>query len=391
MPDPTDPRSNGLLAALTDRDWRRCGPQFECVNLQQGQVLRESDATALWVHFPTSATVSLTYDTAEGASAEVAVVGSEGLIGVAALLGDGRAPYRSVVTGKGLAFRISVRALKNEFDRCGPLTQIVLRFTQALMSQVTQTATCNRHHHLKQQVCRFLLQCLDRAQGGELLLTQELIALALGVRREGVTRAEHELQAAGLIRYSRGHLAALDRSGLERQVCPCYRLVRDEYAKLLPGELAGRPRDAGLLDGRRSAVCGHGRHARAGGERRRNRHGAPPIGLTCEPVGGLVQIPCIERHAIASVNAINAACMALRGDSTHHVSLDKVIKTMRETGADTMTKYKETARGGLAANIVECRGRAGRPAHSQPCHERVPSSRTSLPLHEHTPWPRTTF
>jgi CRP-like cAMP-binding protein len=253
MTDPVDPRFNHLLAALTDDEWQRCGPQLECVNLQQGQVLRESDATALWVYFPTSAIVSLTYDTAEGASAEVAVVGSEGVVGVTALLGDGRAPFRSVVTGKGLAFRISVRALKDEFDRFGPLTQLVLRFTQALISQVTQTATCNRHHHLKQQVCRLLLQRLDRTQGGELLLTQELIALALGVRREGVTRAEHELQAAGLIRYSRGHLAVLDRSGLERQACPCYRLVRDEYARLLPGELAARPRDAGLRVGPSSA------------------------------------------------------------------------------------------------------------------------------------------
>lgn len=249
MTDPVDPRSNGLLAALTDEEWRRCGPQLECVNLQQGQVLRESNATSPWVYFPTSAVVSLTYDTAEGASVEVAVVGSEGFVGVTALLGDGHAPFRSVVTDNGLAFRISVRALKEEFDRCGPLTHLLLRFTQALISQVAQTAACNRHHHLEQQVCRFLLQRLDRAQGRELLLTQELIALALGVRREGVSRAAHELQAAGLIHYSRGHLTVLDRSGLEHQACPCYRLVRNEYARLLPGEPAARPRHAGLRAG----------------------------------------------------------------------------------------------------------------------------------------------
>lgn len=234
MNPPSDPRTNQLLAALPEAEWLRWLPQLEPVNLALGQVLYESGAKMTYVYFPTSAIVSLLHVLENGASAEIAVVGFEGVVGISIFMGGGSTPSRAVVQSAGMGFRLRSDAIKQEFDRSSPVMHLLLRYTQALITQMAQTAVCNRHHSLDQQLCRWLLLSLDRLQGNELVMTQELIANMLGVRREGVTEAALKLQKACLIRYARGHISVLDRPGLEQRTCECYAVVRKEYDRLLP-------------------------------------------------------------------------------------------------------------------------------------------------------------
>jgi len=233
-----DPRSNRLLAALPDAEWLRWQPQLEAVELPLGQVLYESGRTLTHLYFPTTAIVSLLYVLENGASAEIAVVGNEGAVGISLFMGGGSTPSRAVVQSAGHGYRLSSQLSMLEFNRAGPVMHLLLRYTQALITQMAQTAVCNRHHSLDQQLCRWLLLSLDRLQSDELVMTQELIANMLGVRREGVTEAALKLQRAGLIRYSRGRISVLDRPGLEDRTCECYAVVRKEYDRLLPDQLA---------------------------------------------------------------------------------------------------------------------------------------------------------
>ncbi|MDE2148194.1 MAG: Crp/Fnr family transcriptional regulator [Burkholderiales bacterium] len=225
---------NGLLAALPAVVLARWQPQLEAVKLALGQSLYEPGRTMSHVYFPTSAIVSLLYVTESGASAEIAVVGREGLVGIALFMGGDSTPNRADVQSAGTAWRLPAALLKAEFGSSPPLTRLLLRYTQALITQMAQTAVCNRHHTVDQQLCRWLLMSLDRLQGNELVMTHELIANMLGVRREGVTEAAFKLQRDGLIRYARGHITVLDRPRLEHRSCECYPVVRDEYARLLP-------------------------------------------------------------------------------------------------------------------------------------------------------------
>jgi CRP-like cAMP-binding protein len=233
-----DPRNNHLLAALPEAEWRRWQAQLEYVQMPLSSVLYESGGTMSHVHFPTTAIVSLLYVMESGASAEIAVVGKEGIVGVSLFMGGGSTPSRAVVQSAGEGFRLSAQTMKEEFNRAGPVLHLLLRYTQALITQMSQTAVCNRHHSLDQQLCRWLLLSLDRLQGDELVMTQELIANMLGVRREGVTESAFKLQQAGLIRYARGHITVLDRAGLEKRSCECYAVVKNEYNRLLPKQLA---------------------------------------------------------------------------------------------------------------------------------------------------------
>jgi len=233
-PPQPDPRLNGLLAALPEAEWLRWQPQMELVDLALGQVLYESGWPLSHVYFPVDAIVSLLYVLEDGASAEIAVVGREGVVGIALFMGGGTTPSRGVVQSAGRAWRLRAEAIKTEFNNSGPVMHLMLRYTQALITQMAQTAVCNRHHTLDQQLCRWLLLSMDRLEGNELKMTQELIANMLGVRREGVTEAAVKLQRMGLIRYARGHITVLDRPGLERRTCECYDVVRKEYLRLLP-------------------------------------------------------------------------------------------------------------------------------------------------------------
>jgi CRP-like cAMP-binding protein len=233
-----DPRSNQLLAALPLAEWQRWQPQLEAVELPLGQVLYESGSTLGHVYFPTTAIVSLLYVMQNGASAEIAVVGREGIVGVALFMGGESTPSRAVVQSAGHGFRLNAKAVKLEFEASPAVMHLLLRYTQALITQMAQTAVCNRHHSLDEQLCRWLLLSLDRLSGSELRMTQELIANMLGVRREGVTEAALKLQKAGLIRYSRGRILVLDRPGLEQRSCECYAVVKKEYDRLLPARLA---------------------------------------------------------------------------------------------------------------------------------------------------------
>ena len=233
-----NPRKNHLLASLADDEWQRWLPLLEHVELPLGHVLYESGKTLSHVYFPTTAIVSLLYVLENGASAEIAVVGNEGLVGVSLFMGGGSTPSRAVVQSAGQGFRLKAKAMKDEFDRGGPVLHLLLRYTQALITQMAQTAVCNRHHSLDQQLCRWLLLSLDRLDGAELVMTQELIANMLGVRREGVTEGASKLQNAGLITYSRGHITVLDRPGLEQRTCECYLVVKKEYNRLLPAKTA---------------------------------------------------------------------------------------------------------------------------------------------------------
>jgi CRP-like cAMP-binding protein len=233
-----DPRQNHLLAALPDEEWGRWSPHFQSVEMPLGQVLYESGATLTQVYFPITAIVSLLYVLQSGASAEIAVVGNEGIVGVSLFMGGESTPSRAVVQSAGTGIRLNAQLMKNEFARAGSVLHLLLRYTQALITQMAQTAVCNRHHTLDQQLCRWLLLSLDRLQGDELIMTQELIANMLGVRREGVTESALKLQKAALIRYARGHIVALDRKGIERRTCECYAVVKREYDRLLPNALA---------------------------------------------------------------------------------------------------------------------------------------------------------
>jgi CRP-like cAMP-binding protein len=233
-----DPRQNRLLAALPGAVWDRWLPQLQSVELALGHVIYESGATLSHVYFPTTAIISLLYVMEEGQSAEIAVVGNEGIVGVALFMGGKSTPSRAVVQSGGAALRLKATVLEEEFNQGGPVLHLLLRYTQALLTQMAQTAVCNRHHTLDQQLCRWLLLSLDRLQGHELVMTQELIANMLGVRREGVTEGALKLQRAGLIRYARGHITVLDRDGLEKRTCECYAVVKKEYDRLLPAQIA---------------------------------------------------------------------------------------------------------------------------------------------------------
>jgi CRP-like cAMP-binding protein len=223
-----------LLAALPAEEWQRWGLQLEAVDLALGQVIYESGRTLGHVYFPTSAIVSLLYVMENGASAEIAVVGREGVVGISLFMGGDSTPSRAVVQSAGQGYRLRAATIKDEFNRSPPVMQLMLRYTQALITQMAQTAVCNRHHTLDQQLCRWLLLSLDRLDGDDLVMIQELIANMLGVRREGVTDAALKLQKLGLIRYARGHISVLDRPGLEVRTCECYAVVKIEYDRLLP-------------------------------------------------------------------------------------------------------------------------------------------------------------
>lgn len=229
-----NPRQNHLLAALPAEDLQRVSNKLKLVTMPLGDSLYESGSRQRAVYFPTTAIVSLLYQLADGASAEIAVVGNEGLIGVSLFMGGETTPSRAVVQSAGYAYRLSGKFLKEEFTLGGAMQHLLLRYTQALLTQMAQTAVCNRHHSLDQQLCRWLLLSLDRLIGNELVMTQELIANMLGVRREGVTEAAGNLQDAGLIKYSRGRITVLDREGLETRTCECYAVVKKEFDRLLP-------------------------------------------------------------------------------------------------------------------------------------------------------------
>jgi CRP-like cAMP-binding protein len=233
-----DPRQNRLLAALPDAEWARWLPQLEPVDLPLGKVLYESGSRLSHVYFPTTSIISLLYVMEDGASAEIAVVGHEGIVGISLFMGGESTPSRAVVQSAGKGFRLNASLMLQEFNRAGPVLHLLLRYTQALITQMSQTAVCNRHHSLDQQLCRWLLLSLDRLQSNELVMTQELIANMLGVRREGVTEAAGDLQNAGLIRYRRGHITVLDRGRLEHRACECYAVVKKEYDRLLPATMA---------------------------------------------------------------------------------------------------------------------------------------------------------
>jgi CRP-like cAMP-binding protein len=238
LPAARDPRKNHLLGALPDAEWQRWLPQLEAVDLPLGQALYESGGTLSHVYFPTTAIVSLLYVLEDGASAEIALVGNEGVVGISLFMGGESTPSRAVVQSAGQGFRVKAQAIRDEASRAGPVLHVLLRYTQALITQMAQTAVCNRHHSLDQQLCRWLLLSLDRLSGTELVMTQELIANMLGVRREGVNEAAGNLQEVGLIRYTRGRITVLDRPGLEQRTCECYGVVKREYDRLLPDKPA---------------------------------------------------------------------------------------------------------------------------------------------------------
>ena len=234
MPVPHDPHQNHLLAALPVAEYAHLAPGLEWVPLPLGEVLSEPGTQMRYVYFPTTSIVSLLYVMEDGASAEIAVVGNEGIVGVSLFMGGETTTSRAVVQIAGHAYRLKAQLLKNAFLHAGPMQRLLLRYTQALLTQMAQTAVCNRHHSVDQQLCRWLLLSLDRLESNELTMTQELIANMLGVRREGVTEGALKLQSAGLIRYARGHITVLDRKGLEDRVCECYAVVKKEYDRLLP-------------------------------------------------------------------------------------------------------------------------------------------------------------
>jgi CRP-like cAMP-binding protein len=229
-----NPRNNHLLAALPKTEFERLQPNLTLVPLPLGEALYESGVALRHVYFPIDSIVSLLYVMGDGSSAEIAVVGNDGLIGISLFMGGDTTPSRAVVQSAGHAYRLEPQMLKSEFMRAGAMQHVLLRYTQALLTQMAQTAVCNRHHSLDQQLCRWLLLSLDRLPTNELVMTQELIANMLGVRREGVTEAARKLQEAGLIQYSRGRIAVLDRAGVEARACECYAVVKRESDRLLP-------------------------------------------------------------------------------------------------------------------------------------------------------------
>src|SRR5512140_195737 len=231
------PNQNHLLAALPTAEFERLAPHLEPVELLLGDVLYESGGLLQYVYFPTTAILSLHYVMENGASSEIAGVGNEGMLGISLFMGGNTTPSRAVVQTGGQGYRLPAQVMAQEFKRGGTTQQLLLRYTQALITQMSQTAACNRHHSLVQQLCRWLLLTLDRMPTNTLIMTQELVASMLGVRREGVTEAAGKLQQAGVISYRRGHITVLDRAGLESQVCECYDVVKREFARLLPDAL----------------------------------------------------------------------------------------------------------------------------------------------------------
>ena len=239
MSSPHSPQQNHLLAALPADDYARLAAELELIPMPLGWAVYESGGHLGHLYFPTTSIVSLLYVMENGASAEIAITGNEGLVGISLFMGGESTPSRAVVQSAGNGYRLRANVLKREFALGGHLQHLALRYTQALITQMAQTAVCNRHHALEQQLCRWLLLSLDRLSGNELLMTQELIANMLGVRREGVTEAAGHLQAAGLISYSRGHIKVLDRVKMEKRVCECYAVVKKEFDRLLPYEING--------------------------------------------------------------------------------------------------------------------------------------------------------
>jgi CRP-like cAMP-binding protein len=233
MPQLHATTQNHLLAAIPVAEYGRLSADLELVPMALGQVLSESGGRMHHVYFPTTCIVSLLYVLRDGSSAEIGVVGNEGIVGISLFMGGNTTPSRAVVRSAGHAYQLKAPLLQQEFNRGGAVLRLLLRYTQSLMTQMTQTAVCNRHHSVEQQLCRALLLSLDRMSGNSLTMTQELIASLLGVRREGVTEAAGNLQRAGLIRYSRGHIEVLDRPGLEKAVCECYEVVKIEYDRLM--------------------------------------------------------------------------------------------------------------------------------------------------------------
>ena len=233
MSNPPSPLDNRLLAALPKAEFERVAAHLQLVPMLLGESLYEPGGRLQHVYFPTTAIVSLQYVLESGSSAEIAGVGNEGILGIALFMGGDTTPSSAVVQTAGHGYRMPGRLLKEEFDRGGLMQRLLLRYTQALLTQMCQTSACNRHHAIAQQLCRWLLLTLDRLPSNELVMTQELVANALGVRREGITEAAGQLQAAGCIRYRRGHIAVLDRAGLEARACECYAVVRTETDRLM--------------------------------------------------------------------------------------------------------------------------------------------------------------
>jgi CRP-like cAMP-binding protein len=242
MPALQSPNQNHLLAALATEEFERLAPNLEPVDMRLGDVLYESGGLLQHVYFPTTAILSLHYVMENGASSEIAGVGNEGVLGISLFMGGNTTPSRAVVQTGGQGYRLKAQLLAQEFKRAGAMQLLLLRYTQALITQMSQTAACNRHHSLVQQLCRWLLLTLDRMPTNELIMTQELVASMLGVRREGVTEAAGKLQQAGVISYRRGHITVIDRAGLESQVCECYQVVKKEFARLLPDLLLRQER-----------------------------------------------------------------------------------------------------------------------------------------------------
>jgi CRP-like cAMP-binding protein len=229
-----DPKQNHLLGAIPATEWARFAPHLTPVVLELGDVIYESGTDQPYVYFPTNSIVSLLNVMKDGSSAEIAIVGNEGLIGISLLMGGDTTPSRAIVQSAGYAVRMKAEFIRDEFILAGPVQQLFLRYTQALLTQMAQTAACNRHHSVDQQLCRWLLMSLDRLSSDTLSMTQELIANMLGVRRGGVTDAAGKLQRAGVIQYSRGRIQVLDRPRLEGLACECYEVVREEFARLMP-------------------------------------------------------------------------------------------------------------------------------------------------------------
>lgn len=241
MSTPHNTTQNHILAAFPSAEYERLLPHLELIPMPLGEVLYESGGRLQHVYFPTTSIVSLQFVLEDGASAEIAVVGNEGILGISLFMGGDTTPSRAVVRSAGYGYRLKAKLLQAEFNRAGPVMRLLLRYTQALITQMTQTAVCNRHHSVEQQLCRALLLTLDRLSSDSLVMTQELIASMLGVRREGVTEAAGNLQRAGLIRYSRGRIDVLDRTGLEKAVCECYAVVKVEFERLLSDIPRGDP------------------------------------------------------------------------------------------------------------------------------------------------------
>jgi CRP-like cAMP-binding protein len=308
----SDARKNQLLAALPDAEWDRWRAHLEPVDLALGRVLCESGSTPAYAYFPTTAIVSLLYTTNDGASAEIAVVGNDGVVGISLFMGGNATPSQAVVQSAGKSYRLRAQAVKNEIDRSGPALSMLLRYTQAVIAQVAQTAMCNRYHSIDQQLCRRLLVGLDRSATDELVMTQELAANLLGVRREGVTAAALKLQQAGVIRYRRGHIAVLDRQRLEQRTCECYAVAKKEYDRLLPmpmRESAPMPPGAAIqprlyaLSDRRAAA------PRPESIQRSAWHSTAALGSTHALRGGAGHTPesLIERRAASQLASSGTA------------------------------------------------------------------------------------